>query len=545
MGYPLIWIESLASALLVIALLTTCSVRSSRPFLSRVGTIGVAALLSLVAALLTWALGWFQFEAGLAINWFWPALAWTLAFATGALALMLHGFRQRGDDGLAARSWSRAKLVLTLAALVLLTWTTFSNMDLAVKIQMATLRADAGAMILAGAPPRVLDRDNAALIYQEAFANLTPLAKAPFRTADLWLDVSEYKYDPNDKELPAFLASQERALALFRQAAAMPGCWFEHDYFKGVEMLLPEIDQLRQGAYLLALDAHERAAHGDSRGTLDDVSAMVGIAQHINDPILISFLVSAAIEKAAGKVLENVLPVIKPNTEDLGLFKLDATVSYRRAFHRACQMEEPGLGLSLYTAVFAPSSAGVSLDWLRDARGHPDPIMESFGMALLQSPFYRVFFLQDDLAGYRKAMQRIQNLAERPYYETAKDWEAFDLSLRTHIPGVFAKRIIPGADRCAIAAAKADAAHQLSRLAIAMTGYRVKYGRYPAKLDDLVPEFLANIPGDPFDGQPLRMKRADKEVLLYSVGRDLKDDGGVAWNAEKQTGDIVFRLTRE
>ena len=104
--------------------------------------------------------------------------------------------------------------------------------------------------------------------------------------------------------------------------------------------------------------------------------------------------------------------------------------------------------------------------------------------------------------------------------------------------------ILPAADRCAITAADADAARQLSRLALAMTLYRAHNKDYPAKLEDLVPRHLHSLPRDPFDGQPLRMKRDGAGVVLYSVGRNLKDDGGIAWNAEKKEGDIVFRLVR-
>ncbi|MCP4377762.1 MAG: hypothetical protein GY794_16495, partial [bacterium] len=51
------------------------------------------------------------------------------------------------------------------------------------------------------------------------------------------------------------------------------------------------------------------------------------------------------------------------------------------------------------------------------------------------------------------------------------------------------------------------------------------------------------IPIDPFDGKPLRMAR-DKNggVILYSVGPDIKDDGGQTLGNGKTTGDITFRL---
>jgi hypothetical protein len=77
-----------------------------------------------------------------------------------------------------------------------------------------------------------------------------------------------------------------------------------------------------------------------------------------------------------------------------------------------------------------------------------------------------------------------------------------------------------------------------------MTVYREVNGKYPDKLEDLVPGHLASILLDPFDGQPLRMKRSGEDVLLYSIGRHLKDDGGAAWDSAEKEGDIVFRLPK-
>jgi hypothetical protein len=324
----------------------------------------------------------------------------------------------------------------------------------------------------------------------------------------------------------------------------MPACHFEHDYFKGVEMPLPELQKLRQSAFLLGLDALHQAAHGKNQTAVEDVAAMFGIARHIHDPVMISFLTAANMEKDAARVLSGILSLTQPRPEDLARLTFDEKTSYRRYVYRCCQMEEPGVGLSLYALLFAPSLAGPSAQAVREMVTPENSTLsteQAFGLTILQSPVYRVFFLSDDLAGYRRSMQRIQDLAERPYYEAAKDWQAFNQSLKTHPPGIFASIILPAADRCAAVAGEADAARQMSRLALTMIAFHAKNNKYPDRLDELAPDYVPSIPRDPFDGQPLRMKREIKGLLLYSIGRDLKDDGGVPYDAHKQ-GDIVFRL---
>jgi hypothetical protein len=55
---------------------------------------------------------------------------------------------------------------------------------------------------------------------------------------------------------------------------------------------------------------------------------------------------------------------------------------------------------------------------------------------------------------------------------------------------------------------------------------------------------LKTVPLDPYDGKPLKMAVADTEVLIYSVGRDGKDDGAKidADRDTKPSGDLIYRL---
>lgn len=55
--------------------------------------------------------------------------------------------------------------------------------------------------------------------------------------------------------------------------------------------------------------------------------------------------------------------------------------------------------------------------------------------------------------------------------------------------------------------------------------YRAKHGRYPETLDDLVPEFIAAVPLDPFDGKPLRYN--NEHHYVWTVGEELAFNGDV------------------
>ena len=65
--------------------------------------------------------------------------------------------------------------------------------------------------------------------------------------------------------------------------------------------------------------------------------------------------------------------------------------------------------------------------------------------------------------------------------------------------------------------------------------YQQEKGHPPARLDELVPEFLKAVPQDPFSRRPLIYRPQGTDWLLYSVGPDHVDNGGV----RKQRGGAV------
>ncbi len=66
-------------------------------------------------------------------------------------------------------------------------------------------------------------------------------------------------------------------------------------------------------------------------------------------------------------------------------------------------------------------------------------------------------------------------------------------------------------------------------------------GHPPARLDDLVTNYLSRVPQDPFTGQPLVYRPQGTNWLLYSVGPDGVDDGGrAAGRGWPVKGDILF-----
>jgi hypothetical protein len=77
-----------------------------------------------------------------------------------------------------------------------------------------------------------------------------------------------------------------------------------------------------------------------------------------------------------------------------------------------------------------------------------------------------------------------------------------------------------------------------TRIACALERYRLVHGAYPAALVNLAPDFISEVPHDVVNGEPYRYRvRPDGTFLLYSVGWDQKDEGGLVVNTLPASAD--------
>ena len=85
---------------------------------------------------------------------------------------------------------------------------------------------------------------------------------------------------------------------------------------------------------------------------------------------------------------------------------------------------------------------------------------------------------------------------------------------------------------------------------LALAEFKRKQGRYPDKLDELVPGYLPRLPVDYGDRGVLRYRRSGGDYVLYSIGRNGVDDGGRAPKAgwertlAEENDDVYSPTTR-
>jgi hypothetical protein len=93
---------------------------------------------------------------------------------------------------------------------------------------------------------------------------------------------------------------------------------------------------------------------------------------------------------------------------------------------------------------------------------------------------------------------------------------------------------------------RARAFSELGKTSLALAAYKAEKGDFPGTLEALVPGYLKAIPTDVFTDKPLILKRDGKACIVYSVGPNMKDDGGrQSYAATKPAEGPPFALPQE
>lgn len=81
-----------------------------------------------------------------------------------------------------------------------------------------------------------------------------------------------------------------------------------------------------------------------------------------------------------------------------------------------------------------------------------------------------------------------------------------------------------------------------AQVAFALAAHRAANGSYPAKLADLSPRYLKQVPPDVFTGRELVYSAAADSYVLYSVGPNGKDEGGAGYRDVPAGDDLMVRM---
>lgn len=543
MGYVMFSLAVVAACLLWSATFIAAAARTERLWLRRL-LVAIAVLVPPLS-LLPWVglTGALAFGMGLTPNWFAPTLTACIAAIVGGFWIRAGGMSRAGGHGIpAAAAWPLVGLAALFVLAKAVAFGTLLFIDNAVAAQIRPLRIEAAGIMQAALPPQPTPDDDAAPLYLRAFALIK---------ADKAITAPESPFDKaatadvSAATVTEILGRHAATLDLLRRAADKPGCRFVRDWTRpSIDMLLPEMQELRQAARLLAVAARRAAATGDAATAIRDVVRIHRIGMHAaGEPVLVCGLVGQAIDSMAMETLISVLPSLGkqdlPLLDDVGFRDfLASPMSYHRSF-----LGEEAFGL----ATIADLAEGrYSLDTLLTNFGSPS------SRAALTAPLmllYRCFLLPTDLTGYRGVMRRYQRLADSS--EAASGFPNIDTTVKEieaqiqdKHAGIFGSLMLPALGGIVKSQMKGQAMHGAADVLVAATRVRLTTGTLPQSVDDLVPTAFVTVPRDPFlTDAPLTSARTADAWTIYSVGPNGKDNGGPpAPNADKPQDNDDFGL---
>jgi serine/threonine protein kinase len=301
----------------------------------------------------------------------------------------------------------------------------------------------------------------------------------------------------------------------------------------GLSTLVKHAQDCRPVATLLGMEAAVRSHDGDADGALTACRAVLNSGRSVGtEPIFVSQLVRQALLWQSVRIAERVLAHGEPS--DPALVALQQLLE-DEATHPALRIGARGDRGGLHWAMSAfeagdlrPEHFQVNRVGEREATAGPMP-----PAALRRA---HIWLLRDST--------RFVRFADLSDPEIAARHGEWDKSARDIPPEVRQLELVSEYGKVYRVYLRAVATARCAATAIAVFRYRQSHGRWPDSLSELVGQGLRAVPADPYDGQPLRYRRLADGVVVYAVGPDRVDDGGVLdyKDPERLGGDVGVRL---
>jgi hypothetical protein len=376
------------------------------------------------------------------------------------------------------------------------------------------------------APPRCDDSANAALIYA-ALSEAHPLASPP--TDSLGDDFAVLRSDAWKQ----YLAEHREVPAQMRAAAALSGFRFERDWsHASIHDPVPVLEHLGRAARVLHAQGHSAILSGDAALAFQNAASLRRLAeQWSQDPRSMMQLMAMNAEGQASALIEHALSVRNPTQTEV-----HNLLQYKFAGRESMAQSLPWAEAEHYSAIYE-----MYVGFTGNAQGEGDLIQQA--AAELGCAFSRLLFADDDLKTVPRQFEYLRDVAA----SSDASFAALDTRgmsspyARLHfVPGGnVACYIVPHQYLLVEASGRGDAARRCCDLALQICERDQIAEILKASADAVVPP--PERPVDPFSGLPLKIAAADGGVIVYSVGPNRRDDGGVEGVSSLQ-GDATICL---
>ena len=384
--------------------------------------------------------------------------------------------------------------------------------------------------------PKVPDAENAAPIYAKAFDILAD-TKYDSDIDAMFTLVAPEKRKPDPAiwdEVEKGLAKHPEIVPMIEQASARPRCQFPIRWEDGFNAAFPHLAHARKASALLAARAMLQSHRGDTAGACHSLELGFRLSDSLAEqPTLISQLVRMAVITIQARALREVMADGGMTAAQArGLYDLLGGIDLTPAYVKAMQTER------MY---------GI---WAFDyIRRHPEELP-----SLMSAPddqrqknalFKPLVFLWRPLSYmderfYLQHMNEVVANAAMPYLEVKTRHPKVDQEPQYRKCFMVSCMITPYLGRARIRRDSTVAEVAGSRIALALTAYKNRFGAYPTSLGELRSKLGWDVPLDPFSGKDFVYKRQGSGYLLYSIGQNLKDDGARAFTQRPVPDDANY-----
>ncbi|MFZ2640035.1 MAG: hypothetical protein WA117_03530 [Verrucomicrobiia bacterium] len=339
-----------------------------------------------------------------------------------------------------------------------------------------------------------------------------------------------------------------------RAASRRPHCRFNisYDVENPVTILLPHLTVVRRICSVVQLRALAKLASGQTDSALDDVNFMFYLSDSMkNEPMLISLLVRMANLNMAVQVIWEGL--VDHRWSDAQLQALQARLQSSDLladYKRALQGERAGFGNRTIEYLIKASNRN-ALFAIMDGQ---ESLVRNMMLGSIPRGWIRMEQLNYNRIFEDTIFPTFDVAAKRVHPKIIiKNTEAFGDSVKIPFQAVCQHRVLlhllcPAVDACSLRSSNAQTMVDEAMTACALERHRLANSQFPEELDALVPRFMATLPHDIITGEPLKYRKNGDGFVLYSVGWNEKDDGGVpgmvhdkSSRADLQQGDWVWQ----
>ena len=391
--------------------------------------------------------------------------------------------------------------------------------------------------------PEVPETDNAAVLYAQAFT--LSVFGSQVELPETIAEIPTAGFAPLTEEsrakLRSFFEEHSEAMDLLYAATNRAGCRFALDFTQGQFMLLPHLSQLKKACLMLAGAALLHASEGNTRQAANDFAAAARVANSVaGEPLLISQLVRPGCWSVILKGLESTLSLFQFSEEDLELIQSSlAQAEIPDGIARGLAGERT-MGLAIFI------DPRIQNSFFTGGTGAAPPgsqrslssLGSRFGISVLKvSGLFR-----QDRDFFLDTTSNMIAVAQMPFPDRLKAGQVSTVPPSRLL--LFSRMLLPALSRAVTRDADFCARVRTAQTALAVERYRQTHDdRLPERLEALMPQYLPQVPADPYNGQPMRLKRLARGFLIYSVGVNGVDDGGTVEDP-KAPKDTVFKIDR-